>query len=326
MTVLAIIRPTGLLATELRESLDQHPELAHEIRLLSDLDDEIGTLAEVGGAAGIVGALDSEGLQRVDVAFVFGTPESYGAALDALPPGSTTIILSTDIAEHEIDGRNAEPIIAGVNLQHARKSAPNLSPHPAVVALAHLLHPLRDFGIESVAATLLEPASSYGKGALDEMFAQARDLLNFQSVKNEILPGQLAFNVLDAADDPSPLARQLRAALPETTLSDETGVSLHLLRAGVFHSLGISLHLRLAEDPGDAAVREALGDHPFVALWDEETLGAVDVASRPEVVVGRTEALGRGRYRIWATLDNITAGGVGNALAILEALTGRAVA
>ena len=323
MTVLAIVRPSSLLATEVREALDQHPELAHEVRLVSDDDSEVGILTEVGGAATVVGALDAEGLQRVDVAVVFGKPEDYAAALDTLPPGTTAIIVSTDVTTHEVSGQTLAPIVAGVNLEDARRGETNLSPHPAVVALGHILHPLRDFGIDSVAATLLEPASSYGKGALDEMFAQARDLLNFQGVKNEILPGQLAFNVLDAADDPSPLAAQLRAALPESTLNEDTDLSLHLLRAGVFHSLGLSLHLRLAEDPGDAAVRDALADAPFVALWDEDMLGAIDVASRSEVVVGRVEAQGRGLYRIWATMDNITAGSVGNALAILEALTGR---
>ena len=262
--------------------------------------------------------LDTDSLQRIDVAVVFGAPEDYAATLDALPSGTTSIIVSTAIAAHD-----APPIVAGVNLENAQRGGANLSPHPAVVGLAHILHPLRDFGIESVTATLLEPASSYGKGALDEMFTQARDLLNFQGVKSEILPGQLAFNLLDAADDPSPLARQLRTALPESTLADDTPMSLHLLRAGVFHSLGISLHLQLADDPGDAAVRDALEDAPFVALWEEDMLGAIDVASRTEVVVGRIEAQGRGLYRIWATMDNITAGGVGNAMAILEALTGR---
>lgn len=318
MTVLAIVRPSGLLATELREALDQHPEIAQDVRLLSDDDAEVGILTEVGGAATVVGALDAEGLQRVDVAVVFGTPETYAGALAALPPGTTSVIVSTDLTDHE-----AGPIVAGVNLHQARRGETNLSPHPSVVALAHLLHPLRDFGIESVAATLLEPASSYGKGALDEMYAQARDLLNFQGAKSEILPGQLAFNVLDAADDTSPLARQLRAVLPETTVTGDTALSLHLLRVGVFHSLGLSLHLRLADDPGDAAVRDALQDAPFVAVWEEEMLGAIDVASRPEVVVGRVEALGRGLYRVWASMDNITAGGVENALAILEALTVR---
>ncbi|MDA8021245.1 MAG: hypothetical protein MPN21_27730 [Thermoanaerobaculia bacterium] len=321
MTVLAIVRPNGLLATELREALDLHPEMAQEVRLVSDDDSEVGTLTEVAGAATLVGALDADDLQRVDVAVVFGTPEDYAAALDALPPGTTSIIVSTDIAAHD-----AEPIVAGVNLESARRGEANLSPHPAVVGLAHILHPLRDFGIESVAATLLEPASSYGKGALDEMFTQARDLLNFQAVKSEILPGQLAFNILDAADDPSPLAHQLRSVLPQTTLSDDSTLSLHLLRAGVFHSLGVSLHLRLTEDPGEAAVRDILEDAPCVALWDEETLGAIDVASRPEVIVGRVEAQGKGLYRLWSMMDNIAAGGVGNALAILEALTFRPVA
>ena len=56
MTVLAIVRPSGLLATELRDALDQYPEIAHEVRLMSDDDSEVGTLTEVAGAATLVEA------------------------------------------------------------------------------------------------------------------------------------------------------------------------------------------------------------------------------------------------------------------------------
>ena len=54
MSVIAIVHPTGLLGTEIRETLDRRHELWREIRLYSDREDEIGSLTEIGGSAAMV--------------------------------------------------------------------------------------------------------------------------------------------------------------------------------------------------------------------------------------------------------------------------------
>lgn len=320
MTTLALFRPTGLLATELREALDDEPELRDDVRLISDDEDEVGTLTQLGDAAALVAAADDVTLAALDVALFFGRRESYGATLERVPEGVARLVLST-----ELDPEEGRPIVAGVNSEAIRRDALLLSPHPVVVALAHLLHPLRELAPSAVSATLLLPVSLFGKEGLDEMLQQTRDLLSFQSEpRREVLPAQLAFNAVDLGDDASALVEQLASVLGET--DDEPaapGPSLHLVRVGVFHSLAVSLHLRFADDPGTDAVRRALAAHPYLELRDEGDdagLGATDAASSEEILVGRIEGDGRGGYRLWAVLDNLVAGGTRNALEILRRL------
>ncbi len=50
--------------------------------------------------------------------------------------------------------------------------------------------------IQSVSATVLQPASQLGPRALEELYAQSRALFNHEALPTDILGGRLAFNVL----------------------------------------------------------------------------------------------------------------------------------
>ncbi|MEM9554479.1 MAG: Asd/ArgC dimerization domain-containing protein [Acidobacteriota bacterium] len=316
MTRIALIHPTGLLATDVREALERRPELAHELRLLSDDTDEIGTLTQVDGAAAMVGDLGETSLEEVDLVLLFGSAERYRPLLETLPAGVDALIVA---AGGRHDG---VPIVDGVNLEAVRRGDLLLSPPPATIGLAHLLQPLLEFGLREVVATVLEPVSTYGKEGLDELFEQTRDLLSFRGeVRREVLPAQLAFNVLGPSADGVP---QLREHLGQL-LGVEFAVSAQLLRVGLFHGLGLSVAVRLDNDPGLATVREALEAPPLLGIVEEsDLLGTVDAAGRREVLIGAVEPAGDGVYQLWAVLDNLGRGGALNAVAVLEVLTGHA--
>lgn len=316
MSVLALIHPTDLLAVELRESLDRRRDLWRELRLLSTSEEEVGTLVEVRGAAAMVQGLEEDSLEGVDVVFFSGPIEPSRPLLRALPPAAIAVVLSPDAGPED-----GQPLIAGVNLEAAEPGRPLLSPHPGAVALAHLLHPLGSFGPRRAVATLLEPVSTCGKAGLDEMLEQTRGILTFRgSPPAEILPAQLAFNVLPSVGAPTAhMAAHLRAVL-----QGDLEISIHVLKAGVFHSYGICLHVELAEDPGVEAVVEALAEHPMNDRSpDPELLGPIDAAARDEVLIGPVvpDPARPGAYQVWAVMDNLTCGGARNALAILEAVS-----
>ncbi len=314
MTRLALIHPTGMVATELREELERRRELWTELLLLSSKEDEIGVLTSVREAATAIQAVSADRLEGVDVAFFCDTVKGNRPLLEEVPADTVSVMLSPDAGPED-----GHPAVAGVNLDSVADFPRLSSPHPGVVALAHLLQPLLAYRPYRAMATLLEPVSTAGKAGLDEMLVQTRSVLAFQSQPpRDALPAQLAFNLLPGPEPTAAMTRQLAAVLDA-----DVGAVIRTVQAGVFHSYGISLYVDLDEDPGVEAIAGALGAHPANEISDEpELLGPIDAAGRDEVLIGPViaEPERPGGYHLWAVMDHLTCGGAGNAIAILEAL------
>ncbi len=316
MTTIAILNPNNLLGRELREGLGQHRELWDECLLLSARDEDVGTLTEIGSSAAMVEAFDPEALDKVDIFFLGGSWEECQGLLPALPQASTRLLVAPDAEAEE-----AQPLVAGVNLEQAERGTLLSSPHPAAVALAHLLHPLATFQPRRAVATILLPASLYGEPAMDEIFSQTRNIVAFTGQDDPShFPAQMAFNLLPAAQPSGPVVRQLGQVL-----ASDYPLSLQLVQAGVFHGVGVSLQVELGAGEDAREITQALGDHPMNVLVDEpESLGPVATANQQDVLVGAVEEDAQpGSFRIWAVMDNLTRGGATNALQILEALVHR---
>lgn len=314
MTRLALIHPTGILANELRESLDRRRELWLELALLSDDEKEIGHLTEARGTAAMVKPLEPDSLESMDVVFFGGDIEATRPLLSMVPLSASAVILSPDA---NLD--DGQPLVGGVNLANTDLAQVLLSPHPGTIALAHLLHALRPLGVRRATATLLQPVSVHGNKALEEVFNQTRAILAFaQNQPREIFPAQITFNMLPTQGLADPIVNHLHAVL-----GDELPVEVQVLQAGVFHSYGISLIVEFEKDPGLKAVEQALEAHSMIdRAPDPELLGPTDAAAREEVILGPVEADARrpGVYRLWAVMDNLTCGGALNAIQILEAV------
>jgi len=314
MTRLALIHPTGTLANELRQSLDQRRELWLELSFFSDDEEEIGHLTEARGTAAMVKLLEADSLDAVDVVFFGGSIEATRPLLGMVPATTTAVILSLGATLGD-----GQPLVGGINLATADPAPVILSPHPGAIALAHLLRPLRGFTLRRATATLLQPVSVHGSKALDEVFNQTRALLAFaQNQPREVFSTQMAFNILSTQDTADPLVDLVHAVLGE-----KLPMEVQVLQTGVFHSYGMSLFVEFEDDPGLKAVEEALEAHPLIDRSpDPELLGPIDAAARDEVILGSVEADPRrpGVYRMWAVMDNLTCGGALNAIQILEAV------
>jgi aspartate-semialdehyde dehydrogenase len=313
VTAIAIVHPTGLLGKELKHTLGHRPDLAGDVRLLSTLDDEIGTLTEVGGAAAMVTRYEPEKLRGVAVAFLCGSIENNRPLLAELPPETTGILLSLDATLE--DGL---PVVAGVNAEAARGHRLLLSPHPGVALLAHLLHALRELSPEEAVATLIQPASMRDDPGLEELFEQTRQIVAMtKRTPSPVFGTQLAFNLLPAPLPADPLAAQVGSVL-----GGVPPVALQVLQGGVFHSVSASLWVRCAEAPTPQAVRKELGRHPHLEAADKpRLLGPVDAAAHDKILFGsvRRDETGGG-FWLWAVMDNLTRGGALNAIGIAESV------
>jgi aspartate-semialdehyde dehydrogenase len=206
-------------------------------------------------------------------------------------------------------------VVAGVNDPALRGGNVIVSPHPAVVLLSHLLHPLASLDPQQAAATVLLPASMEGDPGIEELAEQARNIFTMSGRKpSPVFGAQLTFNVLPTAIPVDPLAAELRAVLGRP-------VALQILRAGVFHSLAVSLHVRLAGNPNGQALRKALGSNPHLEFTDvPKHLGPIEAAASEKVLYGTVRKDPDGGFWLWAVMDNLTRGGALNAIEIAEAV------
>lgn len=316
MTRLAIVEPMTLMGQALRDGLAVRPHLFDELELFTSDPREVGAVTEAGGRAALVQELQSESLTTFDLA-IFCGPKVDEQALDALPEAALAVLI-----DPEAPIPDAEPIVAEVNLEQAARHRRLVSPHPAVVLLASLLHALRDCDPDEVVAHLLQPASSHDQRGLDELFEQTRSILSMRREQPHTEFGcQLAFNLLPVAAAASLLESQLARVL-----NRQLRIALHRSQAGVFHCYATSVLVRLGSDPGLESVRARLTEqHPIELSSRPDLLGPIDAAASEKVLVGDVFPAGEASYWIWAVMDNLTCGGVNNALAIVASRLGAAV-
>jgi aspartate-semialdehyde dehydrogenase len=164
------------------------------------------------------------------------------------------------------------------------------------------------------------PVSVAGEAGLDELFEQTRGILAFSGTpKGKLFPAQIAFNLLPSGDDAAVAVEGARAVL-----GADYPIALQLLQGGVFHGVGVALHLELGARPAAAELRRKLARAPGVeAARDPRQVGPVAAANAEGLLLGDVRASGvEGGFWIWAALDNLVRGGAANAIALAERLLG----
>lgn len=326
MTEIAILEPTTLLGTELREELERRPHLWDRISLFATSEDEEGKVTEAAGGAAVVARAEPDALASADLIFGCGTIASdlplVRNRIEDGSPGATAILLSSGATtEH------GEPVISGVNPDTATTGGVLVSPDAAAVALSYLLAPLagaRGLGAVDAAATVVLPVSRFGTPGLESLLDQTRDIVAMTGERRpSVFERQLAFSLYPAPAEETPGL----SGLVRRTLGSDLPVTVQCLQGAVFHGISVALFVRFAEDPGEEAVREALSSqkHVLVSGADAkpvEVPAPVDAAASDEVLVGRVrhDPDLAGGYWIWAVMDNLTRGGALNGVEVAELL------
>lgn len=312
MSGIAIVNPANLLGKELTETIEGRAKQWREIRLLSTREQEIGTLTDVAGAAAVVTQYDPDSLHGISTVYFCGPVAANRPYFKDLPAGAIGVVLSPDATPED-----GVPVVAGVNTEAARPGQIVVSPHPAVVLLAHLLHPLRDFRPESAVATVIQPASMFDNEGLEELFEQTRNIVAMVAQRpSPIFGTQLSFNVIPTTTEGGPLAESL-----QTVLGGTLPVSLQVVQGGIFHSLTVSLYVRFGGNASVQSLRKALGASPYLQVADRpKHLGPIEAAANEKVLFGTIRKDHLGGFWIWAVMDNLTRGGALNAIEIVEAI------
>ena len=316
MSAIAILHPSNLLGKELQETIENRARQWQDIRLLSTREDEVGNLTDVAGAAAIVARYEPESLHGISTVYFCGPIAANRPVFDDLPSGTTGVVLSPDATLDD-----GPPVVAGVNSEAARPGQVLVSPHPVVVLLAHLLHPLRNLEPQSMVATVIQSASMFGDPGIEELFEQTREIVAMvQRRPTPVFGSQLAFNLLPTTADALPVSETLQNVLGEQSPTP-LQITLQVVQGGIFHSLSVSLYVRFAGNVGIQAVRKALAAHPYLELSDRPRhLGPIDAAASEKVIYSTVRKDSLGGFWIWAVMDNLTRGGALNAVEIVEAI------
>ena len=315
---IAIVGGASLRGKELNEAMADSAFSTAEIVLVDD-ESQAGRLEATGDEATLVQSIDDESFAHVDFAFFAGTPEltrkhwrrahTAGASIvdlsSALEDTPGVLVRAPWLRDESAAGQ-AEVL----NL-----STPAIIPaHPVAVTLGLIMSRLKRLGdVRFASATVLEPASEYGRAAIDELHQQTVALLSFQSLPKEVYETQAAFNVVPSFGDSKILGKseaQVRRhyRLLQGTLLPEVGIQL--LHVPVFHGIGLSLEVELDQALIPERVEAALhGEHIEVVASGVEAPDNLRSAGQNDVLVqvrsqnGSEEATNR--FWIWATLDNL---------------------
>ncbi|HLH35574.1 MAG TPA: Asd/ArgC dimerization domain-containing protein [Alloacidobacterium sp.] len=335
---IAIVGAASLRGKELNDALSESPFSTADFLLMDD-EAALGQLESVGDEVTFIQRIEPSSFANVDFTFFAGTQEvtrkhwksahSAGAsvvdmsyALESEPKVLVRAPWVQDEAREDVNGA-AE---AGPDLQ-----TPAVVPaHPAAVALALLLLRTKSVaGIRSASATVLEPASEYGRGAMDELHQQTVSLLSFQSLPKEMYDAQAAFNLLPSLGESAKIhlgasEARIRRHYEILSAGHPRELDIQLLHAPVFHGYGISLALELDEPVSLEHLEAALnGEHVDVVLGDADPPSNLSSAGQEDILVRARTADGgemaTRRFWVWATVDNLRLSAT-NALACAQEL------
>jgi aspartate-semialdehyde dehydrogenase len=318
---IAIVGAASIRGKQLKEALSDSSFAASEFVLMDD-QEALGQLESVGDEITFIQPISADSFERIDFTFFSGTLELTRRHWQtALRAGSSIVDLSG-----ELEGE-AGVLVCAPWMQEAMGGAalagtPDLhtpavvSAHPAALVLALLLERLQRIGaIRHVAATVLEPASEYGRAALDELHQQTVTLLSFQSIPLAVYDVQVAFNTVAAFGE----AAKVNLAQSEARIRRHYALlsggrlpqlSVQLVHAPVFHVHTFSVAVEYEQPVALDQIEESLsGHHVEVILGDADAPSNLNSTGDQDVSVRvRLDEQGASRSRrlwFWASADNL---------------------
>ncbi|HET7102838.1 MAG TPA: Asd/ArgC dimerization domain-containing protein [Terracidiphilus sp.] len=317
MYKIAIAGASSLLGKELKDVISESPLAAADVGLL-DEDEGLGRLDQIGEEVTFVHAIEPDAFERVDFTFFCGseelTREHWRKALRA---GSTVLDLSGAL-DQETGVLVRAPWLNADELSADLFTPAVVPAHPAAVALALVMERLQSVApVAQAAATLLLPASEFGRAAMDELHQQTINLLSFQGIPRAVYSTQAAYNLLSGLGEGAKVSvsgteariRRHYAALAGRRLQ---GVSIQAVHAPVFHGHTFSMSVVLERPVEVSALEEALsGDRLDLVLEDTDSPSNVAATGQNDVMVRlRTEPGQRNpaettQFWIWAASDNL---------------------
>jgi aspartate-semialdehyde dehydrogenase len=318
---IAIAGASTLVGRELKDALSESPLAAANFVLL-DEEEAQGTLDQVGDEITFVQAIAPDAFERMDFTFFCGSEDlTRKHWRDALRAGSTVLDLSGALDQE------AGVVVRAPLLDYEAATVDLFTPavvpaHPAALALALVLERLQQAApVRNAFATLLQPASEFGRAALDELHQQTMSLLSFQGMPRNLYDAQAAYNLLAGLGEAAKVSlgaveARVRRHYAALSAGRWPALALQVIHAPVFHGHAFSIAIEL-ERPAEIAALENAMSGGRLDLVLEETDSPSNLAStgqddvlvrlRPELnpALGARNSSQVSRLWLWAASDNL---------------------
>jgi aspartate-semialdehyde dehydrogenase len=171
--------------------------------------------------------------------------------------------------------------------------------------------------VRTAFATLLEPASEFGRAAMDELHQQTVTLLSFQNLPRAIYDAQIAYNLLTglgegATVNLNAVDARIRRHYDALAAGRWPALALQVIHAPVFHGHTMSIAIELERPVEISALEEALsGDHVDLVLEDTDSPSNLAATGQNDVLVrlrpepGPRNSTQVSRLWLWAASDNL---------------------
>jgi len=229
------------------------------------------------------------------------------------------------------------PEVNGAALKGFTKKRIIATPNCSTIQMVQCLAPLhRAVGIDRVFVSTYQAVSGAGRGGVDELEGQVRDLFNFKEIEPKTFDQQIAFNVLPRipANDPIPvdgITGEERKMMEETRKIlelPELRIGVTCVRVPVFNGHSEAVHVDLQAALTADQARALFGEEENLLVVDDIGQGiyptALDATGENKTLVGRIRvdpsAPGGRGLAFWVVSDNLRTGAALNAVRIAEAL------
>ena len=329
----AVVGATGAVGEAMLGILEQRKFPINNIYPLAS-SRSAGNSVVFNGRSLEVGRLDEFDFSTVDLGlFSAGGSVSAEYAPKAIAAGCLVV----DNTSHFRNDPEIPLIVPEVNL-HALEQHKGIiaNPNCSTIQMVVALKPIYDaVGICRINVATYQAVSGAGRRAIEELAGQTAALLNGKNPTIEVMPKQIAFNVIPEIDlfQDNGYTREEMKIVWETQkiFEDETlMINPTTVRVPVFYGHSEAVHLETRDAVTAAEVRQLLSVAPGVTVIDDHTPGGyptavTEAAKQDGVFVGRIRkdiSCDRG-INLWIVSDNIRKGAALNSIQISEALLDR---
>ena len=293
---------------------------------------------EVDGINYVVKTVTPEGFEGIDIALFAGTEGEKGAAViyasEAVKRGAIVI---DNGADFRMDPK-VPLVVPEINAKDIKKhkgiiANPNCSTIQMVVALWPIY---KKAGLKRVIVTTFQAASGAGRGAVDQLRYELKELSKseYQNIRvseyqDKSLPQQLAYNVFphigtftdyDYTNEEWKLVRESHKIMHDSKIK----ISGTTVRVPVRTGHSESVYIETGKPISPDKAREILSKSPGVIVIDDPKNNRYpmpkDVEGKDEVFVGRIrpDPFVKNGLWLWVVSDNLRKGAALNAVQIAE--------
>ncbi|MDP1759709.1 MAG: aspartate-semialdehyde dehydrogenase [Thermodesulfovibrionales bacterium] len=327
--IVAVVGATGAVGNEMIATLEQRNFPVEKLRLFASERSEGKTL-EFQGNEIPVENLNESSFKGIDIAlFSAGAERSKIWAPVAAKSGCVVVDNSS---QWRMDPE--VPLVVPEVNSHDLKWHKGIiaNPNCSTIQMVVVLKPIHDAAkIKRVVVTTFQSVSGTGKKAIDELFQQTADILNFKEVRCNVYPHQIAFNVLPHIDkflengytkEEMKMVNETRKIMGDNSIR----LTATTVRVPVFRCHAESLNIETEKKITANEVRAVLSKAPGIVVFDAPEKNVyplpVDVAGKDDTYAGRIredESIENG-INMWIVADNLRKGAALNAVQIAEKL------